>query len=224
MMNNKELKYLIKPISIVLALITLIVTVSYIGYSQISLVYAKVSDLKDTQEKLVAKLNILESVESALSENITFIDVALPSKSSIIYGLAQVKKLASENSVVVSNLKAGSAILEDNGISKYSINFEAEGFDADIQKFLLSFYKALPIMNIDKVKIDKSGDIARSTVSLYIYFADLPEKIPAVTESVNGLSSEDIKMIEELSTYTLPDFFDPKPGQNQTEARNNPFN
>jgi hypothetical protein len=221
-MNNKELKYLIKPISIFVAVIALICVVISIGYSQISLIYSKVSELKDTETKLATKLDVLESVESMLSQDINFIDIALPSRSSIIYGLAQVKKIASQNSVVISNLKAGSLILEDGGISKYSINFDAEGQDGDLQKFLMSFYNSLPIMSLDKVKIDKTSSLTRSTVSLYVYFADLPEKIPAISEPVNGLSASEIEMLNELSSYIQPDFFDPKP--NSSESRTNPFN
>lgn len=221
-MKNKEFEYLVKPLSILFVLMVLIVAIGVFGYKQVVAVTQKVAELKTIQLKLHTKLDILENVKVTLDENINFIDLVLPRKSSVLYGLAQIKKLAAINSIIVSNIKAGSAILEDNGISKYSINFEAEGNDDDIQEFLSAFFKALPIMTLNKIKIDKIEGITRTSVTMNIYSADLPDKIPAVTESVNELSERDLSILKELIEYTQPDFFDPKPSQ--TIEKEDPFN
>lgn len=219
--NNKDIQYLTKPISILGILFILIGFVISIGFKQISGLIDTTSELKITQTKLSEKLDTLESVRQVLNENINFVDIALPYKASVLYGLAQIKNLALLNSVIVSNLKAGSLILEDNGISKNSLIFEAEGTELDIHNFLLSFYKSLPLMTIDKVKINKAEGITRATVTLYVYSAELPEKIPAVTESVNGLTTEDITLLTKLSGYIEPAFLEPK--SNGNPQRIDPF-
>lgn len=214
MQNSKELQYLTKPLTILFVLVVLIGVVISIAFRQITGLVDIKSDLDTNQTKLSEKLDTLESVKKILNDNINFVDIALPYRASVLYGLSQVKNLALKNAVIVTNLKAGSLVLEDNGISKNSLIFEVEGTELDIHNFLLSFYKSLPLMTIDKLKINKSDGMARATVTLYVYSADLPEKIPAVTESVSGLTSDDIKILTTLSSYTSPTFFDPKTKEN----------
>lgn len=220
--GNKDIKYLVKPLSIISAIAILIGIVVSVGYRQVNNLYTVVSDLKSTQSKLLTKLDTLESVKEILDQNITFVDVALPRKTSVLYGLSQVKKIAFLNNVTASNLKAGSIVLDENGISKSPIVFEAEGLQSDIHNFLLSFYKALPLMSVDKVKLNNLDGITRAEVTLFVYSADNPEKIPAVTDSINGLSSEDIALLTKISTYIEPEFFEPKP--TEEVQKSDPFN
>ncbi len=220
--GNKDIKYLTKPLLIIAAIMLLIGLVATVGYRQVSTIYAGVNELKDNQLKLANKLETLESVKDILDENISFVDVALPRKTSVLYGISQIKKISIINNVSVSNLKAGSLALEDNGISKSSITFEVEGEQPDVHKFLLSFYNALPLMSVDKVKINNSGTSARGEVTLLVYSANNPEKIPAVTDAINGLSNEDIMILTKISGYTEPDFFEPMPSDELKKV--DPFN
>lgn len=219
--ENKDIKFLTKPILIVFFIAILIGAVLSVGYNQVSALYQTTVELKENQLKLAEKLGTLESVRDILNENISYVDVALPYKASVLYGLSQVKNLALRNRIIVTNLKAGSFSLEDNGISKSSLSFEAEGLDADLQQFMLSFYNALPLMTVDKVKINKADGLSRANITVYVYSADLPEKIPAVTESVSGLSNTDIQTLNRISNYIEPLFFEPK--ANKDDERTDPF-
>ncbi len=220
--GNKDIQYLLRPIVIIGVILVLIGIVFSVGYRQIFNLYTTVGELKDTQVKLAGKLDTLQSVKEVLDENITYVDVALPRRTSVLYGLSQVKKIAFLNNVRTANLKAGAMALGDNGISRSSIVFEAEGLQEDVHKFLLSFYNALPLMSIDKVKLNNVDGSTRADVTLFVYSADNPEKIPAVTDSINGLTSEDIAVLNKISTYVEPEFFDPKPIEEV--QKENPFN
>ncbi len=221
-MQKNELNYLLKPIGMLAVLIVLFLMLSLIGFKKLSLTYASINESKDLQAKLSEKVNILETVSQVLREDVSFIDVALPKKGALLYGLSQVRKQAAAHNVLVSSLKAGSTSLEENGISKTSITFEANGTDSDIYPFLNSFYKTLPIMNLEKVKINKVDSVTQAIATLYVYSASLPEKIPSITESIDGFTPQDVATIRELSSFTVPDFFEPKPTTG--EVREDPFN
>lgn len=219
---NNELKYLIKPGGLLLALVVMLILVINLGSKQILGLNGKVEELKESERVLGLKLDILETVDEVLADDITHVDIALPSKGSVLYGISQIRKLSSTKNVVVTSLKTSPDLLGDDGISRNSINFEAEGSEADIYAFLESFYTALPLMNLDKVRVGTTEGVTRAVVTVNIYAANLPEKIPALTEEVVGFSNSDIETLGELSQYTLPDFFEPKPVEGAD--RGDPFN
>lgn len=219
---NSELKYIIKPGALLLTLIVMFILVITLGYKQISLLYLSTGEIKENERLLSLKLDILQTVDEVLADDISFIDIALPSRGSVLYGISQVKKLALTKNVLVSNLKTSAQALEENGISKIPITFSVEGSEGDIYSFLSTFYSALPLMNLEKVKIDKTEGVAIAAVTVSVYSAALPEKIPALAEGVDGFTNEDIQMLNRLSDFTRPDFFDPRPSEGST--RDDPFN
>ena len=218
---NSELKYLVKPGGILLFLVVMILVVFNFGSKQIYSLYTQTAELRETQRLLGLKVDILETVDEVLSDDIGFVDIALPSKGSVLYGMSQVKKLAVNSNVVITNMRTSLQTLEENGISKNLITFEAQGSESDLYTFFTSFYKVLPLMNLNKVSLTKTEGVTSATVSVDVFSADLPEKIPALAEGLDGFTTSDVEILNKLSQYSLPDFFEPKPFEGVD--RDNPF-
>lgn len=221
--TKSQLNFLAKPAGILVAIIGLLVFALSFGLKQITSVRAKIAAGNKSETTLKQKVQTLETVAEILPGDVTFLDIVLPSKGSVLYGLSQVKNQSLSNNVAISSLKTGTQIPESDGVYKTSISFDAEGDEQSIYNLLNSFSKLLPLMNVDKVSLNKSGDLARASISVSVFSSELPKKIPALTESVKELTKEEITTLTELATYSMPQFVEP--GVDNSEAKKaDPFN
>lgn len=218
-----EINFLAKPIGILFLIIGLFVFLLSFGIKQINTIRSKIAANKKVEATLNQKIQTLETVGEILAGDVTFLDVVLPSKGSVLYGLSQIKSQSITYGVALSSLKTGTSVPEEGGLNKISISFDVEGQEQSIYSFLTSFSKILPLMNVDKASFSKSGEVTRASVTLSVYSSELPKKIPAVTEAVKELSNEDITLLKELSTYLMPQFVEPGVSTT-TSPKTDPFN
>lgn len=207
---KNEIKFLKKPVIILFIIIILLIIVSYIGMKNLSSLKAKMDENKIIETTLGQKVLILETVASVLPDDITFLDIVLPSKGAVLYGISQVKNQALTFNLLVSNMKSGTTVAEENGVSKNSISFEILGEEQNIYQFIDSFSRLLPLMTVDRVSFNRSLDIIRAEVTISVYSASLPQKIPSLAGAINELTSKEINLLKELITYGLPQFIEPK--------------
>ena len=76
---NSEFKHLVKPISLIIILLVLFLSIFKLGFNQINLIMAKTNESKETQRLLTSKISILETVNETIANDITYVDIALPS-------------------------------------------------------------------------------------------------------------------------------------------------
>ncbi|MFZ3301759.1 MAG: hypothetical protein WA152_03540 [Microgenomates group bacterium] len=221
--TKSQINFIAKPAAILGVIVLLFILVLTFGMKQITTVRTKIAAGNKSEATLRQKAQTLETVAEILPGDVTFLDVVLPSKGSVLYGLSQIKNQALSNSIALSSLKTGTQIPESDGVSKISISFDAEGEEQSIYNFLNSFSKLLPLMNVDKVSLNKSGDLARASVSVSVYSSELPKKIPALTESVKELTKDEIATLTELATYGMPQFVEPE-AANSNSTKTDPFN
>lgn len=220
--NKGEIQFLIKPLMILSSLALLLVILLTVGIGQVKSVIQKNDESTKNAAVLSQKVSVLKSVTEVIAGDTTFLDIVIPSKGAVLYGLSQVKNQAAKYGLMLSNIKTGAQTQEKGGINKFAISFEAEGQDLAVYDFLKSFSNILPLVTIDKVKISKSAAIARATVTLSVYSGELPKTIPSVSTSATQLTAEEIKLLKELVTYTLPIFIEPKAQESSTKL--DPFN
>lgn len=222
--NTKtQLNFIAKPAVILFVIAILMVTVVSFGINKINIARNKIAIGNKTENTLKQRVQTLETVTEILPGDVTFLDVVLPSKGSVLYGLSQIKSQALSNNMLLSSLKTGTSIPESDGVFKTSISFEVEGDEKGIYQFLDSFSRLLPLMIVDKVNITKTGDHSRASVSVSVFSSELPKKIPALTESITEFSSDDIKTLNELSSYQMPQFVEPAVQEIQLK-KIDPFN
>lgn len=220
---KNEINFLVKPLSIMALVLFAIVIALVVGAKNITNIRNVITKNKTTEKSLTQKVSALETVSQALPGDVTFLDVVLPSKGSVLYALNQIRSQTVVNSLTISNLKTGNSIPESGGVMKSSVSFEISGQDLDIYAFLASLNKMLPLMNIDKVSFSSISGLLTANVSVNVYSADLPKTIPSVTGTVSELTSQDIQLLNELATYTMPKFTEPSIDPKNTQ-KTDPFN
>ncbi len=220
--SKSEIKFMLKPILMLTSLIILFLILIIFGTKKITEIRTQITESKRLETVLGQKVSVLESIPEVLAGDTTFLDVALPSRGAVLYGLSQVKNLASTNSLLISNLKTSSQIPEKDEISKIAITFDVEGEEKSVYAFLNSFSKVLPLMNLEKVKIDRAVEGLKASATVNVYTAALPKKIQTVSEKTAELTKADIDTIKEISNYGIPQFIEPKPFEG--EIKPDPFN
>lgn len=215
-------KFLIKPIIFLTSIAITLVILVFVGINQISSLSSKTNESKATEVLLSQKISILQKVTEVISGDTTFLDVVIPSKTAVLYGLSQIKNQASINGLLVSNIKTGASTPDKNEIFKNTISFDVEGDATRVYEFLRSFSRILPLMNIEKLKINESNSIVRATTTLGVYSSQLPKTIPSVSSVAVDLSDVEIKLLNELTSYTLPIFIEPK--AEEVIVKEDPFN
>lgn len=220
----EEIKFLTRPLVYLSITFVLVVVIMSVGLKQVRNIIVKAQSAKETQLALKKKADSLERVAEIIPEDINFLDIVLPDKLSILYGLSQIKNEAARNSLYLTNIKTGSLESASKELSKTSISFDAEGDQTSIYNFVSSFSTILPIMNIQKLRIVQTASSARLSATVYVYSAELPKTIPSLTSTVNNLSDEEISLLKNLSQYTLPIFVEAGTGEKPAAIREDPFN
>lgn len=217
-----EFKFISKPVTILFILVILFTVLFSVGVDKINNLRLQITETNQLSSVLSKKINILESIPSVLSGDTTFLDVALPSRGAVLFGMSQVKSQSISNNVTISNLKTGSSIPVKNDISKISISFDVAGTEESVYNFLKSFSTSLPLMSVDRVRLNKSDAGLSATATILVYTAELPKTITSVNSGTTELTQADINTITEISAYQIPQFIEPKPSE--IEAKPDPFN
>lgn len=203
---SMESKFLLKPIGILIFVIILFIGSLKFGLGQINSVKSKIDESKKNEKLLINKIDVLKNVTTKFPENISFIDLALPSKGIAIYGMSQVKNQADLLGLIVTNLRTGNPVDEKNGISRVSISFDVQGDEQLIYEYLNKFPKLLPLMKVDKLSISNIDGISNASVTLSAFSGDFPEKIPSLQSPVKDLTDSESEVLYELSNYIGPEF------------------
>ncbi len=205
-----QAKFLIKPIGVFILIVALFAGSFYFGLGQVNLVRAKVDKSQKNQKLLSAKVEVLKSVVNVIPLDVTSIDLSLPSKGSTLYGMSQVKSQANSLGLTVSNLRTGNSIqTKEDGVYKVTISFNVMGDEQSVYTYLGSFSKLLPLMKIDKVEMSKDDGIVSAAVILNVFSGELPKSIPSITSPVTGLTTDEVKMLDEVSSLLPPKFIVP---------------
>lgn len=217
---NNEIKYIQKPLMLSFVLLSLFFIVIYFGFNKIKEVTTKINESKRTETILTQKIASLEALPEVLAGDVTFLDIALPSKGTALYSLSQIRQQITAFNLTLFNVKTKD---QDKGKDPLmtSVFFDVEGQEDDIYKFTESLGKVLPIMTVSKMTMDKSGAVAKASFTVDVYTSPLPQKIESISTSVPELTAEDISIIKEIASYKLPPFIEPT--VSEPSERTDPF-
>jgi len=204
--TNSQLKYLAKPILILVAIISLLVFTVIFGIGKIKTLNVKIQAARVLKGQLTQKVDILQDVRGKVEEGVDLAAIALPSKGSILFGLSQIKNKVNSLGLTIENLKTTNVIKEEGGVERASISFDIVGDETNLYLFLDSFKKILPLSNINKLSITSEGGTSTAAITVNFYSSEAIEKIPAITGQVSGLTNEELDILNSLSSYEVPEF------------------
>lgn len=208
------------PFLYLAASVLLFSLVMKIGVTKISEQRKTISESTATQGVLQQKESFLREVETEVSDFVDASANAIPEKNPALTMIAQLKNLAVVQGLTLTSFKVGSDSLT-SGVSSVEVTFGVDGTTTNVLSFIQALSTAAPISSIEKAKVNTVGGIASANVSLKVYFAEYPTKLPALTEPISTLSAEERTLLDTLSALTLPSFTKLNP--QEPGIRGNPF-
>jgi Tfp pilus assembly protein PilO len=171
--------------------------------------------------------NTLEQKQQVLtelgSEATTFASVtsdALPEKNASLIMISQIKGLAAQRLLVISDLKIGRAV-EDGSLTKAQLQFDIDGDPGQVVILIRELASVAPLSRLDSVSINQSGDVVRASVALSVYSASFPEQLPAIKEPLSSLTDREREVLGILTDLITPPFSNITP--EAPGVKSNPF-
>lgn len=202
----QKMKAMLLPLALLLAMIALSVIVFKVGVARISVQRADFRKAVKNETILAQKQQVLQTLESNILSYADAATIAMPDKNPSLIALSQLKTLAENNGLNLSEIKIGSKTSDKSGTFKTTILFEAEGALFQVLNYLVSIKSMAPLSVINRVDITQRGEVIRASVSLVVFWAPLPTKLPAISEPVRELSADETNLITELSNLEEPLF------------------
>lgn len=199
--SDKQVLKAIAPLAVILILF---IVVGKFGISQISTLRSKIKDANKTHSTLSQKLNILSSISNVSSEWATTTAYALPETNPSLQVLSQIRILASNNGLILSDIKVSTSGSGSKGLSSVNSAFSVTGTKESVLGFARGLDNIAPITFISKMQTSESNGISQAEFNTQTFYAPLPETIPGVTQSVTDLSATEKELITQISSLNLP--------------------
>lgn len=176
------------------------------GYSKVSEIRRNIKKAQSDQTILNQKLGTLTNVPENVILGAQNATIAFPESNPSVVLLSQIRSLSQANSVRIGNIKSGSEVADSSGLQRVDVSFDITGGRGEVIQTILDIQNLAPITVLDKVKINETGGLARSTVSVKSFWAPLPTKLPALTEKVTDLNANEVNLLELINGLRMPDF------------------
>jgi len=175
--------------------------------------------------RLEAKLADLKTLnEFELSERTTLSLQAIPDKKNVMAVMTSLRTQATETGAAIESLQVSPGELSATasakpGVDKLDFKLEIVGTLDSVLNLFEKIQSSLPLVSLSQVKIELSGETVTVSLTLESYFLPLPETLEAIDSPVPKLTSDEEKVLGEISSYSFlpPVSFPPVVG------RTNPF-
>lgn len=210
----ENVRLIINSTAPLIVVIILFVIVGQFGISKVLALRGEITQAQLDGNTLSQKLSILQEASATSQTNSNIATTTLPDKNPTLAVLAQLKILASQNSVAISNIKGGATVTDDSGLGRTDISFDATGSLPQLVIFLKGVDGFAPITHSSRIKLNETGGSSRAEVTVSSYFAPFPTKLPAVTDQITDLTSDEKNTLQKITTLTQPVFVNVPASQN----------
>ncbi len=206
---NKFLEANLKTISLPLGSMVFLVIVFLFGgnfaFERIKTLSSELEEARATTATLQDKASSLETTQQQVTNFADSLVSALPDKNSSLLLISQLRTLATENSIILQNLKVGSEVKEAQ-IAHVDVTFDIEGQSTSLINFILQTRGIAPLNKVTRVRINSSGETSRANVTIGSYYAEFPTKIPAVSDPLQKITADEEKTLAQIASLRRPQF------------------
>ncbi|KKQ24411.1 MAG: hypothetical protein US62_C0044G0002 [Candidatus Woesebacteria bacterium GW2011_GWA1_37_8] len=190
------------------------------GFASIKKLY---DDLKnENQEIRILKENVetLKKIDLAIINKSDDVFIELPNSSFVPFVISNVKT-ESLDKILIDNLRSEPLNMGET-IHGISLAYEGHVDKLDnIITFAESVQKYSPITAFPSIEMNEIDGKYNVNFKVATFWSDLPTELPHIDVTVNGLTDEETKLLNEISNYKKPAKSDLNP-QNPVD-RPNPF-
>lgn len=199
--NKADLQVLIVPGLFLVGVVAVLLVGGSIVYVKIQEARDRIDALSLEKEALSSKLNILRQYNSDVYGS-TSDDIAraFPSDNPVVGVISIIRRKAQSAGIALTSFSSRPTIQNDNEskLAKAEVTVVLNGNPADIVNMLKGISDIAPVVRVESVKSMKDSDTALE-VTVSVYWATFPDKIPAVTAPVVDLTADEKEILTKLS-------------------------
>lgn len=214
------IRVLLIPLAFLFAAIALLVFGGRFVWQRVSSARSQLARARATETVLREKVAMLEVSQVTLGASSTQLAAALPENNSSLLVSSQVKGLAADFGLDISELRLGGAG-ETQGLSRAEVKFDVDGRIDVVSNFLRALPRTSPVTRFEAIDIIESGEIVRASVTLSAYWSAFPSQLPPVEQKLEGLTAAEEELVSEISQFRQPEFVSLSPSV--PVSRSNPF-
>ena len=181
----------------------------------------EIAIIKKEEVVMKDKIETLKVIEPNLDIFTHTALIAVPSENPGLVVASQIKSLASEKNVLVTQFKLDKN-LEENQVLSSELNLKVTGSLSPLVEFLQNLNGISPIITLTHIEIDKSAGEASADISLRVYWSKLPTQIPALSGQLESLTETEKKTLDRILRLREPSVFEGGSSQ-VSSGRTNPF-
>lgn len=191
----------------------LFLIVANFGISAIKNTRAQISQSQSDQNILNQKLNILNAIAPSAADLSNSAALALPSSNTSLAVFSQLKNLALVNALLLTNIKTGSEVKDNSGLSRVDVSFDISGTRDQINSFLKGVSGLAPIMIVSSIKLSENAGVNTGGIIVQSFWAPLPKSIPTTTEAITDLTPDEQAVLATVQSLTSPIIVQGQPAQ-----------
>lgn len=231
---RSQIKLLIKEWGIPLFAFVSVIGVSFLvlypGVTDYLAKRKEISEMKNSINNVLSpKIDILRKQDkSLLSDFLLTMEILVPSQPNVPGVFALIENSANNLGLKVSALTfSDSTVATEDQKREVGISFTVVGEDDKLLTFAKNLSNVSPILKVSKMTLlaGAEGNLKSLNLSLNSPYLAIPSSLGEAVKPLQGLSSEDQKILEELKKTFLdpqkqPGFFAPTP---MPVGKTNPF-
>ena len=199
-------KDFIVPFFVILAVFMLFVKVVVPQIQDLFNEYKEQEETGQTLSNMQNNLNLLRSInDSTLDSQLAIVSAALPIDKDFSSVLHAISSASSLTGVSLGNFafSVGSlSKIEDNSkFPSFSLNLTLNGSVYKVNDFIGKIKQTLPLSEVTKVSVQENS----STIAIDFYYKPLPRLKYDDSLLINPISAKGLSLINELSTFNIPE-------------------
>lgn len=182
--------------------------------------WGKVKGLENDLNVMAVKSEELARIDRAKIQSQKDITIkALPEALAVLPLMSNVRQISVQTGVQLTQM-AVSLQGESKGPTVSNLRVDVVGALPDMQRFLESVEKSLPVVSVGDGRLSSSEDSVSISVTFQTFAKKIPTQLPAFTEQVNLLTKEEEELTQKLyqlynqlpaSTFSVPAPIEPRP-------------
>ena len=208
---SPKVKSILFPVSLLVALLVLSMFAYRLLSEKLSDQSKRLNVARKNENVLREKQELLKGLtfESNLLRDTSLLGV--PARDSGLMLIGQLKRLAGEYFVGMTDLRIGPLIKDSGGLNSRQVSFDFNGSFSEVLAFFLDMKNISPLTTVEKVDLIQTGGFVSGGITLRVYSASFPEKLPSLTEPLKDFTTEEREILTTLSELAPPSFSEISP-------------
>jgi len=171
-------------------------------------VRSDVQEIKKERMVLQERLDELRKFEpqmATISEQ--KIVLALPPSDPLLVSVSQIRRLAQQGNLFLSDLSVQDPVVETGEeLKSITVNFGIQGNQEEMLQFFQNLLYSVPLMDFVTVSVERVNTNLEAQITTRVYWASYPTSLPPIADPIDPLTEAELEIIDRISGFAGLEF------------------